>query len=235
MSEHIKGESSKLNRQFFWKTVITRFALSFIVFGLIFFLPAWTIYYWQAWIYILILLVPMIFVVRYLYKYDPQLLERRMRMREKHKTQKLSQILLWPFFLLAFIIPGFDYRFHWSNVPFLIVIISDVLVLLSYLFIALVFKTNSYASRIVEVEKGQQVITTGPYAIIRHPMYLGVLIMYLFSPLALGSYWAVIPALIIVPILVIRIRDEEKELMENLEGYREYANRTRNHLLPGIW
>jgi len=138
-------------------------------------------------------------------------------------------------FLLAFILPGFDYRLHWSNVPLTIVAISDVLVLLGYLFIGLVFRTNSYASRIIEVEKNQKVITTGPYAIVRHPMYLGVFVFYTFSPLALGSYWALIPALLIVPVLFIRIRDEEKELLDNLEGYKEYLVKTKYRLIPGIW
>ena len=235
MSEQTKGISSELNQKSFRIMVITRFAGFIIVLGFMFFLPAWTFNYWQAWVYMLILSVPMIFIVRYLYKHDPELLERRMRMREKQKTQKLIQLLLWPIFLLAYIIPGFDYRLHSSNVPLIIVIISEVLVLLSYLFIGQVFKTNSYASRIVEVEKGQKVITTGPYAIVRHPMYLGVFVMYIFSPLALGSYWALIPALLIVPILFIRIRDEERELLDNLEGYKEYVMKTKYRLIPGIW
>jgi protein-S-isoprenylcysteine O-methyltransferase Ste14 len=235
MNIKTKGTSSDLDQKSFRRMVITRFTGLFIILGLMFFIPAWTFNYWQAWIYILILVVPMIFIVRYLYKNDPELLKRRLRMRERQKTQKLIQTVMWPFFLLAFIIPGFDYRWHWSNVPLAIVIISELLVLLSYLFIGLVFKTNSYASRIVEVEKGQKVITTGPYAIVRHPMYLGVLVMYLFSPLALGSYWALIPALLIIPILFIRIIGEERELLENLEGYKEYAMETRYRLVPGIW
>ncbi len=235
MGKQEKGTSSDLNLKSFRMTVITRFAGFIIILGFMLFLPAWTFNYWQAWIYMLILSVPMIFIVRYLYQHDPKLLERRMRMRERQKTQKLIQALLWPIFLLAFIIPGFDYRLHWSNVPLTVIIISDVLVLFGYLFVALVFKTNSYASRIIEVEKGQKVITTGPYAAVRHPMYSGVFVMYVFSPLALGSYWAMIPVLLIVPILVVRIRGEEKELLENLEGYKEYVTKTKYRLVPGIW
>ena len=235
MIDQEKGTSSDIDQKSFRRMVITRFTGLFIILGFMFFLPAWTFNYWQAWIYMLILVVPMIFIVRYLYKYDPELLKRRLRMRERQKTQKLIQAVLWPFFLLAYIIPGFDYRLHWSNVPLTIIIISEVLVLLSYLFIGQVFRTNSYASRIIEVEKGQRVITTGPYAIVRHPMYFGVFVMYVFSPLALGSYWALIPALLIVPILFIRIRGEEKELLENLEGYKEYVIKTKYRLVPGIW
>jgi protein-S-isoprenylcysteine O-methyltransferase Ste14 len=234
MSEQTKGSSSELNPKSFLRMVITRFVGLYIVLGLMFFLPALTFNYWQAWAYMLILSVPMIFIIRYLYKHDPKLLERRMRMQERQKTQKLVQAVGWPLFLMAFIIPGFDYRLHWSNAPITIVIISNVLVLLGYLFVGLVFKTNSYASRIVEVEKGQKVITTGPYAIVRHPMYLGVLIFYVFSPLALGSYWAMIPALLIVPLLAARIMGEEKELLLNLDGYKEYLTKTKYRLVPGI-
>jgi len=235
MSNQAKGAPSDLDRKSFRRMVISRFALAFIALGFMFFLPAWSFNYWQAWAYILILLVPMIFIVRYLYKYDPDLLKRRLRMRERQKTQKLVQAAVWPLFLLAFVIPGFDYRLHWSNAPAGVIIVSEVVVLLSYLFIGLVFKSNRYASRIIEVEKGQKVITTGPYSIVRHPMYLGVCIFWTFSPLALGSYWAVLPALFIIPVLVVRIRGEEKELLENLEGYREYVMKTKHRLLPGIW
>ncbi|MFH1016303.1 MAG: isoprenylcysteine carboxylmethyltransferase family protein [Chloroflexota bacterium] len=235
MSEQAKGTSSDSNLKSSKRVVVLRFALGYIILGSMFFLPAWTFGYWQAWVYMLMLSVPMVFLIRYLYKHDPKLLERRMRMKEKQKTQKVIVAVSWLFFLPAFIVPGFDHRLHWSNVPLTVIIISDVLVLFGYFIVALVFKTNSYASRIIEVEKGQKVITTGPYAIVRHPMYFGVLILYIFSPLALGSYWAVIPALLIIPLLVARIMGEEKELQENLEGYREYTMKTKYRLLPGLW
>ncbi|MFH1032859.1 MAG: isoprenylcysteine carboxylmethyltransferase family protein [Chloroflexota bacterium] len=234
MSEQIKEQSSELDPKAFKRLVITRFFLAFIALGLMFFLSAWTFNYWQAWVYIVVLIVPIVFIIRYLYKRDPELLKRRLRMRERQKTQKLLQAA-FPVFLLPLIIPGFDHRLGWSNVPLFVIIISDLLVLAGYSFIGLVFRTNSYASRIIEVEKGQKVITTGPYSVVRHPMYLGVLIFYIFSPLALGSYWAVIPALLVIPILVVRIRGEEKELLENLEGYKEYVTKTRHRLIPGIW
>ena len=217
------------------KAIILRFVLAFLALGAMFFLSAGTVYYWEAWLYLFTLMIPAAFLVRYLYKSDPKLLERRMRMRETQKTQKLIQKLSWPFFLLAFIIPGLDVRFHWSNVPYYVIIIADVLVLLGYLIIALVFRTNTYASRIIEVEKGQKVISTGPYSIVRHPMYSGVMIFYTFSPLALGSYWTMILALLIIPLLVFRIRGEEQELLANLEGYKEYVMKTKYRLIPGIY
>lgn len=215
--------------------IAVRFLLLFPVLGLMFFLPAWTLNYWQAWVYIFIVAIPALFLIRYLYKHDPALLERRMRMKERLQGQKIIIGISWLFFLAAFLLPGFDFRFGWSNMPVAAVIVSEVLVLAGYLIVALVFRANSYASRIIEVEKGQKVITTGPYAIVRHPMYVGVLIFYIFSPLALGSYWAVIPALLIAPVIIARIKEEEKELLANLEGYRDYAAKTRYRLLPGIW
>lgn len=227
--------SSAVKSKLSGMAIAVRFLLLFPVLGLMFFLPAWSLDYWQAWVYIFIVAIPALFVIRYLYKHDPALLERRMRMKERLQGQKIIIGISWLFFLAAFLLPGFDFRFGWSNMPVAAVIVSEVLVLAGYLVVALVFRANSYASRIIEVEKGQKVITTGPYAIVRHPMYLGVLIFYIFSPLALGSYWAVIPAVLIAPIIIARIKGEEKELLENLDGYRDYAAKTRYRLLPGIW
>ena len=119
--------------------------------------------------------------------------------------------------------------------PTAVVIVSDVMVLLGYLYVFRVLKENSYAHRTIKVEEGQEVITTGPYALIRHPMYLGVTVMMFFTPLALGSYWALIPALLTPVALVFRIRDEEAVLLEELPGYREYMEKTRHRILPGIW
>ena len=200
-----------------------------------FFLPAGTLNYWQAWVYIFIVAVPAFFLGRYLYKHDRALLERRMRMKERLKGQKFIVALSLPLFMAAFIIPGLDFRFGWSQMPLAVIVVSEALMLSGYLLVALVFKVNTYTSRIIEVEKGQKVITTGPYAVVRHPMYVGVLTFYIFSPLALGSWWAVIPALLIIPVIIARIKGEEKELLENLEGYRDYTARTRYRLLPGIW
>lgn len=217
------------------KAVIIRFAMFFLVLGLLLFLPAGTLNYWEAWVYIFVLLIPLVILCRYLYKHDPKLLERRMRIKERQRTQKWLISLSCLFFLPAFIIPGFDRRFEWSHVPLAVIVISVLLVLSGYLMFALVLKTNSYASRVIEVEKGQKVISAGPYAIVRHPMYLAVLILFAFSPLALGSYWAMTPLVLLLILLVVRIKGEEKELLKNLEGYKEYVMKTKYRLLPGIW
>jgi protein-S-isoprenylcysteine O-methyltransferase Ste14 len=206
-----------------------------IFLGLILFLPAGSLDYWQAWIYCAVLLIPASFVVFYFLKHDPELLERRMKMKEKEEKQKIIVKLGIIIFFIGFIIPGFDYRYHWSNVPVFLVIAANVFVLSGYIFVFLVLRENSYASRIIEVEKGQKVITTGPYAIVRHPMYLGILVMYLFTPLALGSYWALIFFLPLIPLLVSRLLNEEEMLLRELPGYEEYCEKTRFHLIPYIW
>jgi protein-S-isoprenylcysteine O-methyltransferase Ste14 len=200
-----------------------------------FFLPAGTFAYWEAWVYLTVLLIPMFLVLIYLLKNDPELLARRMRMREKETEQKLITKFSYVYFLLAFLLPGFDKRFEWSNVPVAVVIVADILVLLGYGVFFLVLRENRYASRIIEVEQEQKVISSGPYAIVRHPMYLGVSLMYILSPLALGSYWAMIPSLLIIPLLVARIRNEESVLGRELKGYQEYLQKTKYRLIPGIW
>ena len=203
--------------------------------GLMLFLPAGSLDYWQAWIYCGVIFIPVSFVVFYFLKKDPELLERRMRVKEHEEKQKTIVKLGMIIFFIGFIIPGFDYRYHWSNVPVYLVIVANAIVLSGYIFVFLVFRENSYASRIIEVVKDQEVITTGPYAIVRHPMYLGVLVMYLFTPLALGSYWAIIFFLPLIPLLVSRLLNEEEVLLRELPGYKEYCQKTRYHLVPFIW
>lgn len=216
-------------------TVSIRLLLGFIVLSTIFFLPAGSIAYWEAWLYMSTLFIPMVFVFIYLIKNEPELLARRMKMKEKEKEQKLIVKLSYIPFLVAFLLPGFDKRFGWSDAPAAVIIIADILILISYGVFFLVLKENPYASRIVEVESEQTVITSGPYASVRHPMYSVVLLMYILSPLALGSYWAVIPMILIVPVIVARILNEEKVLKEELGGYEEYMQKTRYRLIPGIW
>lgn len=217
------------------RIVYPRFIMALVVLPLVFFLPAWTFNYWEAWVYIVILITPMFVLIQYMIKHRPELIIRRMQFSEKEDNQKVIVKLAYIPFLMAFILPGFDQRFGWSNVPVWVVIIADVLVLLGYVITMMVFRENEYASRIVEVEEEQKVIDTGPYAIVRHPMYVGTLIFYVLTPLALGSYWAVIPATLIIPVLVARILDEERILSKGLPGYNEYKQKTRYCLIPGIW
>jgi protein-S-isoprenylcysteine O-methyltransferase Ste14 len=217
------------------RIAIIRFSSAALVLGAFFFLSAGTTRYWQAWGYMAVTLIPMALIVHYLIRNDPELLKRRLTVREKREKQDAIQKVGAVVWLLVFLIPGLDQRFGWSSVPWLLVVISDFLVLSGYLMFFLVMKENSYASRIIEVQERQTVISTGPYALVRHPMYLTVLIMLFFSPLALGSFWAVIPTLFTPVLLVLRIWDEEKMLLKELPGYREYTQQTPHRLIPGIW
>lgn len=217
------------------RKVLVLYLEAFVALAVLFFLPAGTLAYWEAWLYLAILFIPMAFVMIYLLKNDPELLERRLRLREKETAQKRVIGFAWIYFLLAFVIPGFDYRFGWSDVPVAVVLASAVMVLLGYAMIIWVFRTNRYASRVVEVAEDQPVIDTGPYAIVRHPMYVGSVVFYTFSPLVLGSWWALPPALMIIPILVARIKNEEVVLLKELKGYAEYRQKVRYRLVPGVW
>lgn len=217
------------------RTAVVRVVLFIAMLGAMLFLPAGTIHYWQAWVYLAILTIPMALVMTYLIRKDPELLERRMRMREKEAEQRTIIKLSYIFFLLAFLIPGFDRRFGWSSVPLEFIIIAEAMVLAGYVVFVLVLRENRYASRIIEVEQKQKVITTGPYAVVRHPMYSGVLLMYGFSPLALGSYWGMLPNVLLVVLIVARILSEERVLIRELEGYREYAQNVKYRLFPGVW
>lgn len=222
-------ESSGLSRKkaYFIPIIIA------VVMWVVFFLPAGTFRYWAAWIYWLEFTILTFFITAYFLKKSPELLSRRMKFREKGTTKKPPAIL--NLFFIGYFIPGIDFRFHWSSVPFAIIIISNVIVLLGYILIFLVFKENSYASTIIQVEKEQQVITTGLYSIVRHPMYLGLLLMLLLTPFALGSYWAIIPFLLSAPMNIYRIKSEEEVLLRELPGYKEYCLKTRYRLIPFIW
>jgi protein-S-isoprenylcysteine O-methyltransferase Ste14 len=217
------------------RKVILFILASFLVLAAFFFLTAGTLDYWEAWVYLFILFIPMTGLSFYMLRHDPALLERRLQFKERRKQQKGIIAWSYPIFLLAFLLPGLDKRFGWTNTPIAAIIIAQVLVLAGYAIVIWVFRENSYASRIIEVQSGQKVVDTGPYAIVRHPMYLGVGTLYMLSPLALGSWLAVIPALPLLIILYLRIRDEEVALARDLPGYSDYMQKVRYRLIPGIW
>jgi len=227
--------SSHLSRGQLATKALVRLLAGFTILAAMLFLPAGTLAYWEAWVYLAALFVPMSLGLAYLLTNDPGLLERRMRTKEKDAGQSVIVKVGSVFYVFAFLLPGFDRRFGWSYVPVVTVIAADFLVLLAYGLCILVLKENSYASRVVEVEQGQRVVTTGPYAIVRHPMYLGALVMFLCTPVALGSWWAVIPVLPLSAVLVARIRNEEQLLTKELKGYQNYVETTRYRLIPGLW
>jgi len=211
------------------------FGLAPIILGIIFFVPAGSFRFWEAWVYSAVIIIPMIFVVIYFLKRNPDILERRLQFKEKEPQQKKIVRIGNILFFIAMILPGLDYRFGLSDIPAVMVFSSDAMVLAGIFIYFLVLKENSYASRIIEVQEGQKVISTGPYSVVRHPMYSAVGSMYLFTPIALGSYWAIIPMLLIIPIIVLRILNEEEILKKDLPGYTEYVTKTRYRLIPFIW
>ncbi len=227
--------AGSISRGALLKLALIRYTEALLLLMAMFFLPARTWAYWQAWLYLGVIFIPMAFVLFYLIKYDPELLIRRLKMREKESTQKRVVSVSIVYLLAVFLLPGFDRRFGWSDVPVWVVLAAAGLTLLGYGVIFLVFRENRYAARVVEVTEGQKVIDSGPYAIVRHPMYVGTVLMYVFSPLALGSWWATLLGLGIIPILVIRILNEEKVLAGELDGYEAYRQKVRFRLLPGVW
>lgn len=191
--------------------------------------------YWQAWTYLAALAVPLAFAARDLHKRDPGLLQRRMQYREKTPTRRrILSLALIPY-LGIYVVPALDRRFGWAPVPWFVCLAALGVLLAGYGLIILVLRVNTWASRIVEVRQEQTVVTTGPYALIRHPFYLGTLIMYGATPVALGSWWGLLPFLVLPVVLVLRIQDEEALLRDELAGYREYMERVRYRLLPGVW
>jgi protein-S-isoprenylcysteine O-methyltransferase Ste14 len=202
------------------------------------FLPAWTIHYWQAWIFLSLFSACVLAITLYLMKNDPDLLARRMKAgarAEKEPTQRVIQSLAAVAFAGTIVFPALDHRFGWSAAPMYLVIAGDGLVVLGLLVIFFVFKENTFTSAVIEIDAKQHVIATGPYAIVRHPMYLGVVVMLSGVPLALGSLWGLLATFPVTFAVVWRLLDEEKFLAKNLPGYAEYRSKVRYRLLPLLW
>lgn len=202
---------------------------------LLLFLPAGTFDFWQVYVYFGVILTLALGAMAYFLKHDPELLERRLRTREKQGAQQAVVFSLLIVVVLGIVMPGLDRRFGWSEVPTVVVLLADAVVAASYLFTALVMKTNSYASRIVEVEEDQRLVRTGPYAVVRHPMYASAAVMFFATPIALGSWWGLLPMAVVPLILVPRILNEEKVLRGGLEGYNDYCEEVRWRILPLVW
>jgi protein-S-isoprenylcysteine O-methyltransferase Ste14 len=213
------------------------FALA-VVLGLLLFLPAGTVHYWQAWVYLSIFTGASLLTTLYLLKADPALLARRMSggpTAEKRTTQKIIMVFTSAGFIALLVIPALDHRLGWSNVPLAVVISGDLLVAIGFYFIFLVYQENTFTSATIEVAENQTVISTGPYAIVRHPMYASALLYLFGTPLALGSYYGLLPVAATVPFLIWRLFDEEQFLASNLPGYSEYQRRVRHRLVPFLW
>ncbi|MCR3757477.1 isoprenylcysteine carboxylmethyltransferase family protein [Clostridium felsineum] len=200
---------------------------------LVLFVPALTIRFWQAWIFWCGFAIITFFITVYFTNKNPEFLKRRTKTKESKVSEKPPSIL--KLYYMGFILPGVDFHFNISREPVWLVIVSNIVAFMAYIFIFYVFKENSYASTVIQVEKKQQVISSGPYSMVRHPMYLGMVIISLFIPLALGSYISILPMFFIIPITTFRIKNEEKVLLRELGGYKDYCSKVRYRLIPLVW
>jgi protein-S-isoprenylcysteine O-methyltransferase Ste14 len=215
-----------------------RSALSLIVFMALLFVPAGTFHFWQGWLYGFVFVAATTVIGIYFLKHDPKLVERRMKVgptAEQRPVQKIIMAITLAGFILLIVLPGLDHRWHWSAVPAWLVLAANVLLVLSFAIFFVVLKQNSYAASTIRVEADQPVVSTGLYAIVRHPLYSGALLLLLVTPVALGSYWGLLVAFATVPVLLWRLLDEERFLKQNLPGYAEYCRATSFRLIPFIW
>ncbi len=210
--------------------------IMFTILLLLLLLVAGSLKYWEAWAYCILLFFMMFSSFIYFLKKDLAFLKSRvLKRKEEIETQKSLQSVFSVLVVIGFVIPGLDYRFDLSHVPLYLVIVADLSILVGFLLIFRVSQENSYASAIIETRENQKIIDTGPYKIVRHPMYVGDIVILLSTPIALGSFWSVIPFLSVPLFFVLRIKGEEEYLKKNLPGYDEYCRRTKYRLIPYVW
>ena len=214
---------------------VTRFLAGLLIVGLLLFLPAGTFAFWQAWLLIIILFIPMLLAGLVMMKKSPDLLRKRLNGKEEQAEQKTVILLSGLMFLAAFIAAGLNVRFGWIQLPGAVSFAAAVIFLLAYILYAEVMRENAYLSRTVEVQENQKVIDTGLYGIVRHPMYMSTLLLFLSMPLVLGSVISFVIMLVYIPIISMRIRNEEQVLEEGLAGYKEYKQRVRYKVIPFVW
>jgi len=213
-------------------------AVVVVVMACLLFIPAGTVRYWQAWVYLSIFTGASVLTTLYLMRKAPALLERRMRggpLAEKRPVQKFIMLCTSIGFIALLVVPAFDHRFGWSTVPLGAVVAGNALVAIGFYFISLVYRENTFASATIELAEDQKVISTGPYAIVRHPMYASASLYLVGTALALGSYWGLVPIAAMMPFLIWRLLDEERLLATHLPGYTEYQKRVRHRLVPCVW
>ena len=216
-------------------SALLKFLLAFILVGLLIFLPAGSFSYYNGWIFMIILFVPMFVAGIVMMFKNPDLLKSRLNAKEKLKEQDLVVKLSGLMFIIGFVFAGLGYRFNWYTLPKTVVIISIVVFLLAYVLYAIVLKQNTYLSRTIEVKQNQTVVDTGLYSVVRHPMYSATLLLFLSMPLVLGSVYSFLIFLVYPFIIVKRLKGEEEFLEKELVGYAEYKQRVKYKLIPFIW
>ena len=223
-----------MNKRLFLNAIV-RYFLGLILVGLLLFVPAGTFNYWNAWLFMGLLFIPMFIAGIILMFKNPILLQSRLDVKEKETTQKYVIIYSGLMFILGFIVAGLNYRFSWIMIPNIVVIIALVLFMISYILYAEVLRENTYLSRTIKVQKNQKVVDTGLYSIVRHPMYSVTIILFLTMPLILGSIISFIIFLIYPFIIFKRIDNEERVLEKELKGYKEYKRKVKYRLIPFVW
>jgi protein-S-isoprenylcysteine O-methyltransferase Ste14 len=206
--------------------------------GALLFGIAGTLRYWEAWVYLVLFFGLSALVTEDLRRRDPALLERRLKggpQAEQRPMQRVIMVAASLAFLSLLVVPPLDHRRGWSSVPVWAVVVGDILFVLGFTFVGRVYRENTYTSATIEIHAGQRVIDSGPYAIVRHPMYLGAMLYVFGTPLALGSYWGFIGVALMLLAIVWRLLDEERMLGRDLSGYEEYKTRVRHRLIPGVW
>ena len=214
---------------------MTKYMFGLLLVGALIFLPAGTFAYWQGWLLICILFIPMFIAGLVMMKKSPELLWKRLNLKEEQDEQKVVILLSGLMFLAAFIVAGLNYRFGWILLPAWVSYAAAAVFLAAYALYAEVLRENAYLSRTVEVQEGQKVIDTGLYGIVRHPMYMATLLLFLSMPLVLGSILSFVITLLYIPIIAKRIRNEEQVLENGLEGYTEYKKRVKYKVIPFLW
>ena len=214
---------------------LVKFICGFLLVGLLIFLPAGTLGFARGWLLMGLLFVPMFIAGLVMLGKSPAFLEKRLDAKEKRSAQQGVVKLSGLMFIAGFVVAGLDFRFGWSNMPQAVTVIASVLFLLAYLLYAEVMRENAYLSRTIKVEEGQTVVSTGLYGIVRHPMYMATLLLFLVMPLVLGSWWALIPFAFYPAIIISRLKDEEELLTRELAGYEEYKTKVKYRIIPFIW
>lgn len=223
-----------MDKKLFFQALI-KFILGVLIVGLLIFIPANTIHFWNGWLFMGILFIPMFIAGIVMMIKAPELLRKRLNSKEKEKEQKLVIIFSGLMFLALFVVAGLNYRYSWIILPKLVVIIASVIFILAYILYAEVLRENEYLSRTVEVQENQKVIDTGLYKIVRHPMYASTILLFLAMPLVLGSLISFVISLVYPFIIAKRIKNEEEVLEKELEGYKEYKNKVKYKIIPFIW
>lgn len=214
---------------------ILKFVLGVVIIGLLLFIPAYSIEYWNGWLFMGLLFIPMFIAGIVLMIKNPELLKKRLNAKEKQNEQKAVVLFSGLMFLSGFIVSGLSYRYNWFRTNEIVTIISSIIFVIAYILYAEVLRENTYLSRTIEVQKGQKVIDTGMYGIVRHPMYLVTILLFLSIPLILGSVISFFIFLVYPVIIVMRIINEEKVLEKELNGYKEYKRKVKYRLIPFIW